>query len=93
MTTTEGHQLDRCARALRHAECSLPCSDPLRLSALLDARDEIDSTIAVLRWRPRSRPSPAAMAVLTVCLGLFVVVSVETVRLLTAGRASVEVRK
>ena len=93
MTTTQAQQLDRCARALRAAERALACNEPLRTSALMNAQDEIHATIAILRWRPRSRPSPAVMAVFTVCVGLFVVVSVETARLLTAGRPAVEVRR
>jgi hypothetical protein len=86
MSTTQAQQLDRCARALRAAECALGCGDQIRTSALMDARDEIDATLATLRHRPQHRPSPAAMAVLTVCIGLFAVVSIETARLLTAGR-------
>jgi hypothetical protein len=90
MTTTEAQQLDRCARALRRAECSLACSDPLRLSALMDAQDEICDTIRVLRWRPRPRVSPAAVALLSVCAALFVAVGLKTVVLLTEGRPAVE---
>jgi len=93
MTTTQAQQLDRCARALRRAECSLPCGDPLRIAALMDARDEIDATLRVLRWRPRPRVSAPAVALLSVCVTLFAAVGLKTVVLLTEGRPAVEVRK
>jgi hypothetical protein len=91
MTTTEAQQLDLCARAMRRAQEAMVLDDPRRIAALLAARDEIDATIRTLRWRPR--PHPAALALLTVCIGLFTVVGIETVRLLTAVRPAVEVRK
>lgn len=92
MNTQTAQQLHRCARALRRAEAALPNEDALRMSALLAAREEIDTTLAALRRRPMARPTPAVMAVLTVCIGLFAVVSIEAVRLLTAAPA-VEVRE
>jgi uncharacterized protein involved in response to NO len=96
MTTTEAQQLDRCAkrlRTLRTAEESLALDDPRRIAALMAARDEIDATIRVLRWRPRPRVSTPAVALLSVCVALFVAVGLKTVVLLTEGRPAVEVRK
>ena len=90
MSTTEAQQLDRCARALRRAEQSLPLDNPLRLSALMDAQDEISDTIRRV-CGPRPRVSPAVMAVLGVCWAvLFVAVGLKTVVLLTEGRPVVE---
>jgi len=93
MNSQTAQQLDRCARALRHAECSLPLGEPLRMTALMDARDEIDATIRTLRWRPRPRVSTPAVALLSVCLTLFAAIGLKTVVLLTEGRPAVEVRK
>lgn len=79
-------QLDRCNRSLQRAQESLALDGPQRVSALMAARDEIDATLRVLRWRPRPRVSPAAVAVLSVCAVLFVAVGLRTVVLLTEGR-------
>lgn len=93
MNSQTAQQLDRCDYAMRTAQVALALDDPRRIAALMAARDEIDATIRVLRWRPRPRPHPAALALLTVCIGLFAVVGIETVRLLTAGRPAVEVQR
>ena len=93
MTTTQAQQLDRCDRSMRDARAALALDDPRRISALMAARDEIDATIRVLRWRPRPRVSAPAVALLSVCVTLFAAVGLKTVVLLTEGRPAVEVRK
>ena len=55
MTTTQtAQQLNRCDYAMRDARAALALDDPRRIVALMAARDEIDATLRVLRWRPRS---------------------------------------
>ena len=67
--------------------------DPRRITALLQARDEIDATIRTLRWRPRPEPHPAVIAVLVMCSLVFGYVTVKTVVLLTEGRPAVEAQR
>ena len=93
MAPTHPQQLHRCARALRRAEQCLPMDSPLRMSALLDAQEELDHTIGTLRRHPRPRAHPAAMALLTLCVGMFAVVVIETGRMLTAARPAAEIKK
>ena len=93
MTTTQAQQLDRCDYAMRDARAALALDGPRRISALMAARDEIDATLRVLRWRPRPRVSPAVMAVAVVCGTLLAIVGTHAVVLLTEGRPAVEVRK
>lgn len=97
MDATTAQQLDRCNRAmdnavrsLQRAQESLALDGPQRVSALMAARDEIDITLRVLRWRPRARVSPAVMAVLVLCSMALGYVSVKAVVLLTEGRPAVE---
>jgi hypothetical protein len=90
MNSQTAQQLDRCDYAMRDARVALALDDPRRIAALMAARDEIDATIRVLRWRPRPRVSPAAVAVLSVCAALFVAVGTHAVVLLTEGRPAVE---
>jgi hypothetical protein len=95
MTTTQAQQLDRCARALRHAGQALAEDDPLRTTVLMAARDEIDATIRVLRWRPRPRVQwggIAARAAIIACLGLFGYVSGQVV-LFIANHYAVEAQR
>jgi hypothetical protein len=93
MTTTQAQQLQRCDQALQSAQDCLVLDGYHRRAALLDAREEIDATLAVLRRESRLRAHPAALALLTVCIGLFGFVSVKAVVLLTEGRPAVEVRE
>ena len=90
MTTTQAQQLDRCANVMRKAQIALALEEPSRIAALMAARDEIDATLRVLRWRPRPRVSAPAVALLSVCVTLFAAVGLKTVVLLTEGRPAVE---
>lgn len=92
-TISHPQQLHRCARALRRAEQSLPIDGPLRMSALLNAQEEITATIHTLRRQPWPRVSPAVLAVAVVCWVLAGIVAGKTLLLLTEGRPAVEVRQ